>query len=70
MEQFITENQWIILVAALWSLPWKAWALWRAAQQKQKVWFAIFLLINTLGILEMLYIFIFSKKPKKQFKKF
>lgn len=49
-----------------WSLFWKGWALWRAANQKQKVWFVCFLLINTVGLLEILYLFIFSKKSKSE----
>jgi len=42
---------------------WKGWALWVAARQNSKPWFVVLLIINTLGILEILYIFIFSK-PK------
>ncbi len=64
MENFLLENQWIFLVVALWCLPWKAWALWRAAQQKSMAWFIVLLLINTLGLLEIIYIFIFSKRKK------
>lgn len=45
------------LLAIAWSLVWKGLALWRAAQRKEKWWFIAFLLINTLGILEIVYIF-------------
>lgn len=51
---------WILLFA--WSLGWKGWALWRAAKLDQKVWFVVFLLVNTLGILEIFYLFYFSKR--------
>ena len=45
----------IILVA--WSILWKGLALWRAAHRGEKVWFIVFLLINTAGILEIIYLF-------------
>lgn len=45
----------------LWSLPWKGFALWKAAQLKDKIWFVIILVINTFGLLEILYIFFLSK---------
>lgn len=65
MENFLTHNQqWLIWLAILWSLPWKGVALWRAARQNQLNWFVIMLVINTLAILEILYIFIFSRRKK------
>jgi hypothetical protein len=68
MEQavgdFLSQYPWILIVAMLWSLPWKGWALWKAARNKQEWWFIIFLLVNTLGILEMLYIFVLSKENR------
>lgn len=62
MEQFLTQNQWIILLALAWTLPWKGAALWKAARNSHQKWFIALLIINTLAILEILYIFIFSKK--------
>lgn len=62
---WLAQNQWILLLAALWTLPWKGWALWKAARLKEKVWFIVLLIVNTLGILEILYIFIFSKGKKE-----
>ena len=53
---------WFLLIA--WSFFWKAWALWIAARQGKKVWFGALLIVNTMGILEILYVFVFSKmKP-------
>jgi hypothetical protein len=66
MEQFIIENKTIfLLMAVLWTLPWKAWALWKSARSEQKWWFLALLVINTLGLLEIAYIFVFSKKSLK-----
>lgn len=52
----------IITSVLLWTLPWKGVALWKAARAKDKAWFIVLFLVNTLSILEILYIFIFSKK--------
>ncbi|MGC9031368.1 MAG: DUF5652 family protein [Minisyncoccia bacterium] len=62
MDQFLIQNPWIILLIVLWTLPWKGVALWKAAKNNHKGWFLALLVINTLGILEMLYIFVFGKK--------
>jgi len=59
---FLIERPWIILLITLWTLPWKAIALWRASKNNHKKWFASLLVLNTLAILEIIYIFIFSKK--------
>lgn len=65
MEQFLTDNSWVMLLAILWILPWKGIALWKAAKNNQKGWFIALLVINTMAILEILYIFVFSKKKKE-----
>jgi len=64
MEQFLLLNPWIIPLAILWTLPWKGVALWKSARANSLLWFVVLFLINTLGILEILYIFVFSKKRK------
>lgn len=64
MEQFLINNPWIIWLIIFWTIPWKGVALWRSAKLNKKTWFIVFLVINTLGILEILYIYFFSKKTK------
>lgn len=54
-----------VVPIALWSLFWMGWALWKAARNDSKVWFIVLLLVHTLGILDILYIFVFSKSAKK-----
>jgi len=66
MEQFLIENPWIIWLALLWAIPWKGMALWRAAKLNHKWWFVALLIVNTLAVLEILYIFVFSKTKEKQ----
>lgn len=49
----------------VWSLVWKGLALWRAAKNNHLVWFIVLLVVNTLGILEIVYLLIIGKKQKK-----
>ncbi|MGA9047389.1 MAG: DUF5652 family protein [Dehalococcoidia bacterium] len=53
---------WLILLALAWTLPWKGVALWKSARNGHTAWFVVLLIINTLAILEIIYIFGFSKK--------
>ena len=53
----------VLFVAVIvWTIVWKGLALWKSARTDSKVWFIVFLIANTLGILEILYLYIFSKK--------
>ncbi|MCX6010426.1 MAG: DUF5652 family protein [Chloroflexi bacterium] len=52
----------VILLLVLWTAPWKGVALWKAAGNKQLVWFVCIFIFSTLAILEIIYIFGFSKK--------
>lgn len=51
-----------ILPIMAWSLVWKGWSLWLAARRGELPWFIALLLINTLGILEIFYIFVIAKR--------
>ena len=50
------------VVLALWALVWKGLALWASARGKQQGWFIALLIINTMGILEIIYLLFFKKK--------
>ncbi len=63
MEHFSLEL--VIIIIVLWTLPWKGIALWKAARSGDNVWFVVLLVLNTLAILEISYIFFFSRKRKK-----
>ena len=49
------------LFLVLWSIFWKGWALWKSASKRQLLWFIFLLVFNTLGILEILYIFYLNR---------
>lgn len=59
---YLLTHQWLIALLILWTLPWKGVALWKAARNRSIAWFVIIFLFNTLGILEIVYIFFFSRK--------
>ena len=47
----------LLLVLVLWSVFCKGLALWHSAQRGQHWWFVIMLVVNTAGILEIIYLF-------------
>ncbi len=53
---------WLFAILFAWSIIWKGAALWRAARNNQMYWFVALILVNTVGILEILYIYVFAKK--------
>ncbi len=56
----------LVILITIWSLVWKGMALWRAARNNSKIWFVVLLIVNTLGILEILYLFVFGKEKKNE----
>jgi len=50
-----------LLPLLLWSIFWKGLALWRAASKRQLIWFLILLVVNTIGLLEIVYVFYLHK---------
>jgi methionyl-tRNA synthetase len=54
----------VITLIAIWSIPWKAVALWKSARNNDLVWFIVLMVVNTVGILEILYIYLIGKKTK------
>ena len=54
-----------LFVIYIWSVIWKGLALWRAAKLGQRNWFIGILILNTLGILEIAYLFFFATKRMK-----
>lgn len=55
----------IIALLVAWSTVWKIIALWRSARNGQKVWFIALFVLNTVGILEMIYVLMVSRQHQK-----
>jgi len=52
-----------LVLFLIWSLLWKAAALWVSARSNEKWWFIVLLIVNTVGFLEAVYLF-WVKKGK------
>lgn len=59
------NNPNILIPLLAWSLVWKGIALWRAARLKHIWWYIALLVINTVGIFEIIYIIATWKKYKE-----
>lgn len=70
VNQFLANNWQILVPLVIWSMIWKGWALWKAAQLKDGSWFIALLVINTAGLLEIVYIFIFSRRELRKSRKY
>jgi len=61
VQKFTPLTSVIIALIFIWSIFWKGTALWHASQNREKIWFIAIILLNTGGILEIAYLFYFSK---------
>ena len=55
----------VIFILFIWSIFWKGLALWKAAKYDQRNWFIVILVLNVIGILEIVYLFRFAKTKLK-----
>ena len=56
----------LLIILLIWSLAWKGIALWTAAKKNHLAWFIVLFIVSTIGILDILYIYVFSKKSQRQ----
>jgi methionyl-tRNA synthetase len=66
MQNLSWLNLSLLIVGAGWSAVWMSIALWKAARRKDIIWFVIILLIHTMGILDIIYIFFISNKKQEK----
>ena len=65
LEQ-VLNNPAVFYPLIIWSVLWKGLALWRAARLKHIGWYIALLIINTVGIFEIIYLLATNKKYKEQ----
>jgi methionyl-tRNA synthetase len=58
----IQSNPVLLYSVIIWSIIWKAIALWHAARNNQLAWYIILVVVNTVGILEIIYLLFFRKR--------
>jgi len=56
----------LFALLAVWELCWKGFALWKAGKHDQLYWFIAILIVNSAGILPIVYIFFFQKKKSRK----
>jgi hypothetical protein len=54
----------IMIPVITWCMIWKGIALWKCGRHNQLPWFIVLLVVNTLGLLEIIYLIWFQKKKK------
>ena len=65
MLELLTRPE-VLIPLLVWSVFWKGWALWIAGNRKEKPWFVILFVVNTLGILDIAYILLRRQKKKRK----
>ena len=56
----------LIVILVIWDLIWKMIAFWKSARGSQLAWFVCIGIFNTAGILPIIYLIWFQKKPAGQ----
>jgi methionyl-tRNA synthetase len=56
----------LLILVIIWSAIWKFMALWKSARKGSLAWFIVLGIFNTLGILEILYIYVFSERKSNK----
>ena len=51
----------VIALLVIWDGVWKLIAMWKSARHRQLGWFICLAIFNTVGILPILYIWLFQK---------
>jgi len=62
--QILSSHRPLLYLLVTWSIIWKGIALWYSARNKQLAWYIAILIVNTVGILEIVYLIFFKKKQK------
>lgn len=65
-SQYLPISPFLFISILLWELIWKGFGLWRAGRKNQPVWFILILILNTLGILPIIYLIITRNKNIKK----
>jgi len=66
MDYLQGQNIWLLALSLFWALPWKGLALWRAVKLEHKRWFIAILILNTMAVLDIIYLLFFNKIKKEQ----
>ena len=68
IEQIPETLMWLVpllIILAIWDGVWKLIAMWKAGRNNDMAWFICIALINTIGILPIVYILLQRKKSSE-----
>ncbi len=67
LNDFAISGDWLAVIIALTAIDllWKGAALWKAATMHDTVWFIVLLVINSAGILPLMYLWVNSANEIK-----
>ncbi|MDD2476511.1 MAG: DUF5652 family protein [Dysgonamonadaceae bacterium] len=64
-NQFSQEFYWlmpVLIILIIWEAVWKLIAMWKAGRNNHLAWFIIIAIINTVGILPIIYLLMQKNK--------
>lgn len=61
-----TNNLGLIIAITAWDLFWRGLALWKSARKEQKYWFIALLIVNSVGLLPIIYLLWEGRKQPKR----
>jgi uncharacterized membrane protein len=61
IQEMLVSFMPVIIILAIWEAVWKLIAMWKAARNTHLTWFICIALINTVGILPIIYILMHRK---------
>ena len=56
----------LMIVLTILDITLRAIALWKSARAGSKIWFIALMILNTLGLLPLIYILFFAPKSEKK----
>ena len=61
-QSYISAHPTAFALLVAWSIAWKGFSLWKAGRNNSPIWFIVLLIVNTFGILEIIYLFAIKNK--------
>lgn len=56
----------VLIILIIWEATWKLIALWKAGRNNHLAWFICIAIINTVGVLPIVYILMHGNKRAKK----
>jgi hypothetical protein len=61
VQTLVKDHPGLVLAIVIWTMIWKCLALWKASQRREMTWFVVIFIINTFGILDIIYYYFVGK---------